>query len=367
MHLELFTGRQRGSPASRDLAIQLACIRAFVAEHPRPDADTSLPLAAELPLRPVYSEAEFEKRKAWALGLSEESRKMVLTHLKQARALGPMRRVARVPQPSCIDAIETDFPHCAPVLEWIRQFVALGKLCPGQELSFPPLLLSGPPGTGKTALSQRLARALGTEHHTIDIASLHAGFTVSGLDTSYSTARPGLVWDALQHPCMSPLILLDELDKAADDQRRTPLGFLYQLLEPMTARRFVDAAIGLPLDASAILWIATCNEPAAIEPAIRSRFQEFEVPLPKSTQMPAVARSINREMLAIAPWGDAFDHELSPDILERVSAIPPRRVLHALRSAYATAALHGRRRLIASDVPLAPDAKRAHAIGFIHQ
>ena len=43
---------------------------------------------------------------------------------------------------------------------------------------------------------------------------------------------------------MAPMIILDEIDKAATEAKSPPLGPLYQLLEPRTAATFRD---GLPV------------------------------------------------------------------------------------------------------------------------
>ena len=52
----------------------------------------------------------------------------------------------------------------------------------------PPLLLSGNPGCGKTALAKRIAALLAVPHAEIDMASVHTSFTVVGLDIGYAAA-----------------------------------------------------------------------------------------------------------------------------------------------------------------------------------
>lgn len=55
----------------------------------------------------------------------------------------------------------------------------------------PPLLLSGNPGCGKTALAKRIAALLAVPHAEIDMASVHTSFTVVGLDLGYATGARG--------------------------------------------------------------------------------------------------------------------------------------------------------------------------------
>jgi len=365
MFAELHPRRRPGAPASRDQARQLAVIRSMLrtigssAEAPPANTETAS-------RQPLFTLEALEARKAWARSLSPDARTMPLAHLRRAETLGMMRTVARAPNDAAISSIAVDFPHAAPVLDWLKQHSALARCCPGQELSFPPILLSGPPGTGKTALSVRIANALGTHHRTIDMATLLTCFSVVGLDAGYASAKPGLVWESLQNECMSPVILLDELDKSPRDRREDPASFLYQLLEPASARRFEDATIGLPVDASKILWIATCNEPERIDPPILSRLQTFEVPLPNADQMPAVVRSIHQDLLRWSPWAGAFENELPNAVLTRFADVAPRQVHQTLRGAYARAALAGRRQLCVDDIHVPKQTSRSRPIGFIH-
>ena len=58
---------------------------------------------------------------------------------------------------------------------------------------------------------------------------------------------------------ISPLVILDELDKAEVSYRGDPLNPLHNLLEPVSAREFRDESISMPIDASHVIWIATAN------------------------------------------------------------------------------------------------------------
>ena len=148
---------------------------------------------------------------------------------------------------------------------------------------------------------------------------------------------------------------------------RDVTSFLYSLLEPLTATRFVDAAIGLAIDVSRVIWIATCNDDSQIHPAIRSRFKRVRVELPTRQQMPAVVRSIHAELLHGAEWRVGFEHDLDDEVLGALVSMSPRSVWQALEDAYATCALAGRRRLLRSDITTAThDMARTRPIGFIH-
>lgn len=200
------------------------------------------------------------------------------------------------------------------------------------------------------------------------MASLHTSFTMVGLDAGYGTGRPGALWDALQAECMSPVVILDELDKAgSDDPSDDPTGFLYSVLEPLTARRFLDAAIGLPIDASRVSWIATCNDHRRIHPAILSRFLLVDIDYPSAGQMPAVVASIHRDMMAHSEWAAWFEQTLAREVVHALSMMAPREVRQTLEDAYANAASDGRRCVLPTDVQeVRRRAPVRTPIGFIH-
>jgi MoxR-like ATPase len=278
-----------------------------------------------------------------------------------------LRRVAAPPSVDAIDALERDFPHCSEVTALLRRRIALAHCCPSPKFRLPPLLLSGAPGCGKTALAKRIAALLAVPLAEIDMATVHTSFTVVGLDVGYATGRPGRLWEVLQNECMSPVVVLDELDKARSNGTGDDVvGFLYGLLEPVTARRFTDAAVGLAMDASKISWIATCNDVRAIDAAILSRFTIIEVPLPTAKEMPAVIDSIHRDLMSTADWAAWFEQPLSNEVVTALAALSPRAVMGAIEDAYASAATAGRHVVIPADVSNSCSPRRQRPIGFIH-
>lgn len=358
--------RKYEMPSTADSREQVAAVRALVASqrHAATMAATSpRPAPSLMVQRCLYQESELNERKVWATRLTGDAKKTVDAHLEIAEALGPFRQVALAPHPSALIALDRDFPHFSEVTAYIRRSVSLCRVGGAGPLRVRPTMVSGSPGIGKTAYFEALARTLGIPHKRVDVGGLSAGFSLGGLDVSYTNAKPGLVWETLQAASMSALVSLDEIDKLTANDSRSHLAPLYSLLERVSNQRFTDGAIGLPIDTSYINWFATCNEVNDIEPALASRFEVFNVQNPNLAEMKAVIHSINKVTLDDADWGEHFDTDLDEAVIARLSLNSPREVGRLLEEAYATAAAAGRRQILAGDVP-ARRGRAKQVMGF---
>ncbi len=345
-----------------DVAEQIRCARELWESIEAPSVYDEAPAAPSSAgaLRQLFDEAQLQERKNWARTLPRDSRDTVLRQLELAEELGAHRRVASAPEPTSFDELDAQYPHFAEATAHFRRASALARRTEDKLFSVTPCLLAGAPGVGKSAFTRALAGKLQAPVQFIDACST-AGFSLGGLDIGYSTAKAGLVWEALQTECMSPLVVIDELDKANGGNYPTESS-LYALLEPLTARSFADQAIGLPIDAGWITWIATANDAGGVEPALRSRFVVIDIPEPTAAQMVAVVQSINAGLLNSAPWGRFFVEELDSEVIDKLCALTPRQAMQALRDAYASAAERGSERIGVGDVRV--ESKPRRRVGF---
>lgn len=374
--------------ADRDLALQLAAVRALARDVPpkapemrargaligelvRDARDQENPDIAEddnsesrWPSRPLFRSEDMAERLAWARRLRHDTQAGLVPELERASRAGVMRRVG-VPGSSLeFQELRDQFPNFKGVLDFVWRRALLAGTVAGAEFRLPPLLLDGPPGCGKTAFAERLARWLQVPIARVDMSSLNASFAITGLDAGYSTGNPGVIWNLLQGECLSPVVLLDELDKTPALNSEAGSTFLLGLLEPVTACRFKDAFVGLPIDASYVQWVATSNDLSLINAPLRSRFRVFEVREPEGDECVHVVRSVYRALRDREAWARSFPEELPSRVLDALVGRTARDVWQALEDACATAVADGRRDLSAADVPTQRSASK-RPIGFV--
>jgi ATP-dependent Lon protease len=343
--------------ADRDLLRQIVRIRHMIADLAQPDVRPK-------PKRQLFAASDMKSRLDWARQLRGDAQKMIRGQLDHASSLGAWRTVTQAPLPAALEQLHEHFPNFGSVTSLIQRHLSLCQRNPDRVLRLPPMLLTGEPGVGKTAYARQLAQLLGAPMVDVTVSALSAGFSLAGLDASYESSKPGQIWHALDVDCMSPVVVLDEIDKPPRDDAAM-LGCLYPLLERHTARRFIDQAVLLPVDASYITWVATCNDLARVEPALRSRFEIMHVEAPSKAQMPFVIASVQRELINEIEWEAGFDHELSDGVMSALTAMTPRELKRALEGAYAAAAQAGRDRIAVNDIVPPTNQLRRATIGFL--
>ena len=176
-----------------------------------------------------------------------------------------------------------DFPNFVDAINHYRQDIALSQLTAERAFSSRPLLISGPPGVGKTAFCRALANIMQTNFELIGMSGVTAGFVLGGMSSGWADGKPGKIVESLakgqkaQGHKANPLILIDEIDKTGGDHRYDPLGALYQLLERETAISFIDEGLEMSVNCEHIVYVATANQVQNIPEAILSRFALIEV------------------------------------------------------------------------------------------
>ncbi|RYB02119.1 AAA family ATPase [Lichenibacterium ramalinae] len=283
-------------------------------------------------------------------GSGLDIRHAALEALLEAGEAGRWRTLAHPTAAAVTDVqrLAARAPHMSPVIDLVVRRLRAAQTI-GVPTGLPPLLLLGPPGIGKTWLLARLAAALAVPFRAFAMNLATLGDSLTGSHPLWRAGAPGLVAKALLTEAVAnPLILVDEIDKPPPHHVGGDLYRpFYGLLEPEGSRSFVDDHLGIPIDASRVMWIAAANDIEGIPAPIVDRLTVVEVGAMAHDDRVAVVRSVYADLNKV--YLDFFDPQPGRDLLERLAALPPRRAKLVLDDAMSRAAAEGRRSVEASD------------------
>jgi len=160
--------------------------------------------------------------------------------------------------------------------------VMLRDLVPSEHVRFRPTILVGSPGAGKSALAMAIAEACGVPGRVISLAGA-SDSSVGGTSAQWHSARENVVLQLVREKKVAnPLVVLDEVDKASASRHNgSAFDALLPLLERDQARRFVDPALEVECDLSAVSFVLTANDIDQVPAPLRDRCRVLKVPAPE--------------------------------------------------------------------------------------
>ena len=277
------------------------------------------PFTHRLVLDPVALRRAIEECRKSLLPKKEENRKRWV-ELAEKVLKNETISLTPLPHQDGVDQLGNKYPHMKGALQIVRDFLDISRLAQGPA-SLPPLLLAGPPDSGKTAFALDLAKALGVPSRLVNSASLTHSFVLGGTDAVWGSAKEGMILDVLLEGAGNPVMVLDEIDKAGrslSGSSNSPSieNFLLNVLEPVTARKFADEFLSAahPVDTSKVQWVFTANDRTGLSKPLLSRLTVVPVREPTVEELrgviiPSLYRDILEENDLVGKAPEALTEE----------------------------------------------------------
>lgn len=194
-----------------------------------------------------------------------------------------------------------------------------------------PILLLGEPGIGKTHFAKKLAKLLGTSFHFLDSNSITASWVLTGSSGQWQNSDAGNIFKyILDSNTVSPVVILDEIDKLSQGKTYDPFSVFHQMFEPENASQFKDEFLNITFDASKIIYILTANNVNNIPESLLSRMRVFDIQRPNEEEMKVITQNIYKEIIGHTPL---LKSSLDAHILDKLVSLPPRDIKKQISNA----------------------------------
>jgi len=245
----------------------------------------------------------------------------------------------------CLEQLRKNYPNTSAVLDYIETSASLSLYSQYGEFQFPPILIAGPPGVGKTAVIRTLGKLAGIPFHQFDCGTFTSQFVISGSSRTWHSSQPGIIANAMKDcKYANPFILFDEIDKISANKEHDPYGSFYTLLDNEAAKNFKDEFISeLTLDLSKVNFIATANDLSAIPEPIVSRFHVIHVESLTEEQSKSVIVSIYNNLLQGIHHKNRFEPILKAQVIGELKGYAPRDIKKVLLGALSNCADRNRK------------------------
>jgi len=142
------------------------------------------------------------------------------------------------------------------------------------------ICFAGPPGTGKTAFGQVVAKALGRRFVRVSLGGIEQVSEILGERRNYPGAQPGKIIQSLAEAGVcNPVIMLEDIDKLGGVETRGDIArALLEFIDGELNRHFTDRYLSIPFDLSKVLFFTTADAPENISPLLGEKIDVLEFP-----------------------------------------------------------------------------------------
>ncbi|MBP5567748.1 MAG: endopeptidase La [Treponema sp.] len=154
--------------------------------------------------------------------------------------------------------LEKDHFGLDEVKKRIIEYLAVRKMRKDSKGSI--IILVGPPGVGKTSVGKSIANAMNKKFYRFSVGGMRDEAEIKGHRRTYIGAMPGKIIQGLKiTKSISPVFLIDEVDKMGSSHNGDPASALLEVLDPEQNVNFRDNYLDLPFDVSNVFFILTAN------------------------------------------------------------------------------------------------------------
>jgi hypothetical protein len=225
------------------------------------------------------------------------------THEK-ARSRAALRKVLAEPKkiagPTTRHACDELFadlyvesPWLAPALTYLWR-ATIARVERSGSFGLPPVVLTGPPGCGKTHLAERIGNLSGCVPLRVDMTGATSSFAIAGADYMWSTSGPGRpIQHIADHGIANPVVVLDELDKRGiSTNGGDAADALLPMLEPSTSETYQSPYLEAPVNLSHVSWIICVNDISHLPQPMLDRSRVLTCGMPQGAHLSALVRRV---------------------------------------------------------------------------